>query len=289
MSRQRMLFCLLVTFSPSCYAFLGKSTYHKILKPHHLLLKTTKWQPTEYNHHITALYEAMLPSADSSERRTRTKKVAKNASIDGVTAEPKSKIQSSKSSNKSKSRSKSLKQSIKNTNDADENITWDDPSSSSQSFHDYRNKLEEISKEIETLETNFLDTQRFQLRTEAQALFDEMIEKYLLDEDDTMEPTLDIYNFLLTIYSLSPERSHNHEYAEGEGEEDESLAGDDDDDGTERETMAEIVLKRMEEDVTLPKPDKNSYLNGNVLFSHTYTLSRFLCTILQTNFFHLFY
>ena len=105
-------------------------------------------------------------------------------------------------------------------------------------------------EKLDTLDEN----NRFQLRAVAQTLFDEMIEKFIVDENETLEPDLDIYNFLLRIYALSLEKTDD----ENEDEHEDS----DNDDGTDYETMAELVLKRMEEDVTLPKPDRNSYFNG---------------------------
>jgi hypothetical protein len=118
-------------------------------------------------------------------------------------------------------------------------------------YQNYRQKFESMTLDIEKLD----DKSRQDIAITAQSLFDEMIEKYMTEDEESLKPELDIYNLLLKIYAMSPVVEYD--------DHDESDFNVDD-----NETMTELVLKRMEEveDGSLPKPDTTSYLNGNRTF-----------------------
>ena len=150
-----------------------------------------------------------------------------------------------------KPKRKSSKKTIQSYT-TDDDSTWA-TTEPSISFNEYRSKFESLVEKAEKLDADSDKKNWIGLTATAQNLLDEMIEKYVVDEEENLNPDLDIYNFLLRIYALSPQQNKDVDISYEGG----SINSDNDD-----ETMTELVLKRMEEGITVPKPDKNSYFNG---------------------------
>ena len=224
-----MLLCLLAGFRP-IHAFSHSSR--------HLL---TSYINKANNHHrcknlAQIKHFSTKSTEDSSEKKTRKKPQNKSTKNQG------------ESTNKIRKKSKKAKQKP----DTDDEATWA-TSGPSLSFHHYRSKFESLVEDAMKLD----DASRFDIRAAAQSLFDEMIEKYMVEDEEDLKPDLDIYNLLLRIYALCPEKYYDDEAGEEESYDDESADGDDN-----SMTMTELVLNRMEEDVMLPTPNRISYLNG---------------------------